>query len=171
MSSSLSLRLLAGLGVLMLAGPALAQQRPARLGDHGNWIAATLQEGGQKVCYAFTRATRSEPNRSDVLLTVTHRPGQRDAVVLTSGITYAQGAEVRLLIGTTELAFYTHGSRAAARDSQAAIRAMRNGREATARGPGPNGRGTATDVFSLSGFGGAHEAISKECPPAAGGRR
>ena len=50
-------------------------------------------------------------------------------------------------------------------------RAMRNGREATARGPGPNGRGTATDVFSLSGFGGAYEAISKECPPAAGGRR
>jgi hypothetical protein len=171
MSPCFSLRLLAGLGLLMLTGPALAQQRPARLGDHGSWIAATLQEGGQKVCYAFTRATRSEPNRAEVLLTVTHRPGQRDAVVLTPGITYAQGAEVRLLIGNAELAFYTHGSRAAARDGQAAIRAMRNGREATARGPGPNGRGTTTDVFSLNGFSGAYEAISKECPPAASGRR
>jgi hypothetical protein len=165
------LRLAAGLGAFLLAMPASAQQRPARLGDHGSWTAATLQEGGHKVCYAFTRASKTEPQRSEVLLTVTHRPGQRDAVVYTAGHAFAQGAEVKVAVGPTELAFYTAGPRAAARDGAAAIRAMRNGREAVARGPGPNGRGTTTDTFSLSGFSAAYEAISRECPATAGRRR
>ncbi len=162
-----------GLGVLLLVASqgAEAQQRPARLGDHGSWTAATLQEGGNKVCYAFTRATRSDPARADVMLTVTHRPGQRDAVVLSAGHAYSPGAEVKVSVGAPELPFYPAGPRAAARDGAAAIRAFRNGREAVARGPGPGSRGTATDSFSLSGFSAAYEAISKECPAAGGSRR
>lgn len=173
MPAPASLRVLlvaTGLGVL-LSGGAQAQQRPSRLGDHGAWTAATHVEGGQKVCYAFTRATRSDPaGRSDVRLTVTHRPGQRDSVVLSAGYPYPRGAEVKLSVGATELAFYTNGSHAAARDSAAAIRAFRGGREGVARGPGAGGRGTATDSFSLSGFGAAHDAIGRECP-APGPRR
>ena len=42
------------------------QQPPQRIGEFQSWTAATQAEGGQKVCYAFTRATRSEgvPNRA-----------------------------------------------------------------------------------------------------------
>jgi invasion protein IalB len=147
--------------------------RPNRLGEHGDWTAATFIEGGQKVCYAFSRPKKSDgapPNRQPVMLTVTHRPAQRDAVILTSGYAYAAGAEVKVAVGPTTLDFYTAGTAAAARDGAAAIRAFRNGREAVARGPGPGGRGTVTDTFSLSGFGAAYDAISRECPAGQGRR-
>jgi invasion protein IalB len=163
--------------VALLAAPAgvgaLAQQqgsapRPSRLGEHGSWTAATHTENGQKVCYAFARPTRSEPDRQDVMLTVTHRPGQRDAVVLSPGYAYPRGAEVKVSVGGRTLDFYTAGAAAAPLDAAAALRAFRGGREAVARGPGPNGRGTATDAFPLAGFGAALDAINRECPAQAG---
>lgn len=165
---------LAAAALLLPAAAALAQQqaqqaapRPQRLGEHGDWTAATYQENGQKVCYAFTRPKSSDgvPNRQGVMLTVTHRPGQRDAVVLSAGYPYPRGAEVKVdVVGGADLDFYTAGSSAAARDSAAAIRAFKAGREAVATGPGPGGRGTARDSFSLSGFSAAYDAISRECP-------
>lgn len=159
-----------------------AQQRPQKLGDFQDWTAATHTESGQKVCYAFTRANRSEgvPNRSakNVMLVVTHRPQGRDQVALQSGYAYPRNADggdpVQVAVGGTNLGFYTAGSSAFARDNRAALGALRNGKEAVARGPLPNGRGQATDTFSLSGFSAAHEAISRECPaeaPGGGGRR
>lgn len=161
-----------GLGALLLALPAGAQQRPSRLGDHGAWTAATHVEGGKKVCYAFTRPTRSEPSgRENVLLTVTHREGQRDSIVMTSGYAYPADAEVKVAVGPTELTFYTRGSSAAPRDRAAALRAFRGGREVVARGPGAGGRGTVTDTFSLNGFAAAYEAIGEECPAARAPRR
>jgi hypothetical protein len=63
----------------LLALPALAQQRPpaaagpSRIGSFQDWTAASYQEGGQRICYAFARASRSDPARSGVILTVTHR--------------------------------------------------------------------------------------------------
>jgi invasion protein IalB len=154
--------------LLPAAAPAQQPQaRPQLLGEHTDWTAATHMEGGQKVCYAFTRPTRSEGagERQGVMLSVTHRPGQRDAVILSAGYAYPRGAEVTVTVGGTELDFYTAGSSAAARDADAAIRAFRAGREAVARGPGPGGRGTVRDSFSLLGFTAAYEAISRECPP------
>lgn len=153
---------------LLAAGTAAAQQatRPQMLGEHADWIAATHSEGGQKVCYVFTRPRNSEgvPDRQGVMLSVTHRPGARDSVVLSAGYPYPRGAEVTVTVGGTELDFYTAGSNAAPREAAPAIRAFRAGRDAVARGPGPNGRGTARDTFSLSGFTAAYEAISRECP-------
>ena len=42
--------------MLLAALPAAAQNRPAALGEFQSWTAATHQENGQKVCYAFARA-------------------------------------------------------------------------------------------------------------------
>src|SRR5829696_8443849 len=128
---------------------------------HALWP-ATDAEGGQKVCYAFTRATRSEgvPNRSanTVLLVVTHRPKGRDQVALQSGYAYPRNADggnpVQVSVGGTNLGFYTSGSSAFARDNKAALATLKGGREAVARGPLPNGgRGQTSDAFSLAGFG------------------
>ncbi|WP_043338943.1 invasion associated locus B family protein [Belnapia moabensis] len=159
------MRALSGLLLALALAPAAhAQQaRPQKLGDYQSWIAATYTEGGQKVCYAFTRTTRQ-----GVLLTVTHRPGRRDTVTVSAGYTYPRNAEAMAVIGGTDLPFYTAGSTAAARDGSATVRAMRNGREMLLRGPGANGRGTTSDTFPLAGFTAAYEAISKECP--SGGR-
>lgn len=146
--------------------PALAQQ-PQRLGEFQSWTAATHQEGGQKVCYAFARASRvegGERRAENVLLVVTHRPGSRDQVALRSGFPHGRGAEVRLTVGQSEAKLYTNGDTAFATDGRAVVGALRNGREAVARGPGPNGRGNATETFPLSGFSAAYDAISRECP-------
>ncbi len=148
----------------LLAPAAQAQQaRPQKLGEFQSWIAASFAEGGQKVCYAFARASRQ-----GVMLTVTHRPGRRDTVTVSAGYAYPRNAEATATVGGTDLPFYTAGSTAAARDGAAAIRAFRSGREAVLKGPGANGRGTVSDTFSLAGFSAAYDAISKECPP--GGR-
>jgi hypothetical protein len=162
------------------------QKSPQRIGDFQSWTAVTQAEGGQKVCYAFTRATRSEgvPNRgaNNVLLVVTHRPEGRDQVALQSGYAYPRNADagnpVQVSVGGRNIGFFTDGSSAFARDGKAAVAALRNGREAVARGPGPHSRGQASDTFSLAGFAAAHDAISRECParasapgPAAAPRR
>jgi invasion protein IalB len=150
--------------------PALAQQQqgPRRLGDFRDWTAAVHTEAGQKVCYAFTRASQTDPRRDNVILTVTHRAQGRDQVALSAGYSYPRNAEVTVAVGQTQLAFYTSGASAFARDGRAAVAAFRGGATASARGPRSGGRGNATDSFSLTGFTAAYDAISQEC---AAGRR
>ncbi len=166
--------------VLLLAMPALAQQgqQPRRLGSFQSWTAATYNEAGQKVCYAFSRASKAEGvvNRplAQVLLTVTHRPDARDQVALRAGYPYPRPDQrtatapdpVQLVVGSQSLPAYTHGDTAFLRVGANAVRAFRGGREVVARGPGPNNRTQASDTFPLAGFAQAYEAISRECPAA-----
>ncbi len=193
----LPLLVLVGFALAGGGGAALAQQAsgaatrqatsgtaaaPRRLGSFGAWTAAAYTAGGQKVCYAFARATRSQPSRQGVMLMVTHRGAQsRDEVAIRAGHTYPRNApEVTLSIGETEAKLYTSGEGAYVRaeDRHTVVTALRRARgEAVARGPAPGGRGNATDQFPLSGFSAAHDAISRECSatsaaPASGrGRR
>jgi invasion protein IalB len=164
------LRSLILVAALLAASPALAQQRaePQRLGVHGSWTAATHTENGQKVCYAFARAARSENapgNRGAVTLTVTHRTNGRDQVAVSAGYPYPRTAEVVMNVGTAE--FKSYGvvqSSAFFQNGAQLIAAFRGGRDAVARSPGPPGRPAVTDTFPLSGFTAAYEAISRECP-------
>jgi hypothetical protein len=159
MRIALRLALLAPL-VALLPAPVLGQQaRPQKLGDFQSWTAAAYGERAQRICYAFARASRH-----GVLLTVTHRPGSRDEVTISAGYTYPRNAEATVTVGGTDLAFYTAGSTAAARDGAVAARAFRNGREAGLKGPAATGRGTQSDSFPLAGFTAAYDAISRECP-------
>jgi len=167
----------------MLTTAALAQQHPGRpasssraapaapaapreIGKFEDWTAATHQEAGQTVCYAFTRASSSTPplpGRGDVVLTVTERPGTaRDAVALSAGFAYAPNAAVSAQIDQATLAFYTAQRSAFARDGHAMTLAMERGRTAVIRSPGL--RNTAvTDTFSLRGFSPAYAAMNKAC--------
>jgi hypothetical protein len=170
--------LILALGSLIGAsGEVLAQQQrgaaapaapagPRALGTFQDWTAATYNEGSNKVCYAFARVEKSEGGgrRQNVMLTVTHRPQGRDQVALRAGYAYARNAEVEVKVGSNELPFYTANDNAFARDGGKAVAAFRGGANAVASGPGPQGRGTAVDTFSLSGFTAAYEAIGKECP-------
>jgi hypothetical protein len=140
---------------------------PKLLGHFDPWIAATHDEDGQMVCYAFTYATVSAPNlpgRSRVVLTVTERPSGRDAVAISAGFPYAQGAEVTMQVDQKALPFYTSGRSAFARDGRQVVAAFERGRSATARSPGPRGVEIA-DTFSLHNFAQAYAAITKACPP------
>lgn len=157
--------LISALSALIVV-PALAQNAPRRLGDFGQWTAAVHQEQGQKLCYAFTRASRMSHPRSDVLLMVTHRGRSRGEVALAAGYNYPRNARVTVSVGRTVLPFEAERDSAFARNNQAAIAAFRRGSDAIARGPRRAGRtGTVTDTFSLRGFTAAYNAISRECPP------
>ena len=166
---------------------AAAQPRPARprpashpvpaaphaIGKFEDWTAATHQEAGQTVCYAFTRAASSTPplpGRNDVVLTVTQRPGgARDAVAISAGFAYAANAEVSVQVEGNTLPFYTSQRSAFARDGHATVGAFERGRMAVAKSPGP--RGTAVvDTFNLRGFVPAYSAMNKACANAGSGR-
>lgn len=162
--------------LLAVAPPAFAQPRPAPsaqaakpdgpkpLGTFQDWVAATSSEGGQPVCYAFTRAkpAGSLPGRGEVMLTVTQRAALRDAVSIAAGFAYAANAEVKVEAGTANLDFYTAQRSAFAREGARAVAAFARAAQAVAKSPGP--RGAVTDSFSLKGFSAAYAAISKACP-------
>ena len=172
------------LAAIVLAAPAtvLAQGRPAHapvhptpvrpaagapksIGKWDDWQAATHQEGGALVCYAFTTATASAPavsGRGNVVLTVTQRPGSRDAVAISAGFAYAGGAEVQVQVDAAQLPFYTANRNAFAKDGRAVITAFERGRQAVAKSPAPRAA-AVTDTFSLRGFTPAYAAINKAC--------
>ncbi len=139
---------------------------PKSIGKFDDWQAVTHQESGQLVCYAFVRAASSQPalpGRGDVVLTVTHRNGGRDSVAISAGLPYAADTEVQMGVEPTQLAFYTAGRSAFARDGRAAVAAFAKGREAVAKSPAAHNM-TVTDTFSLRGFSPAYAAINKACP-------
>lgn len=143
-----------------------AASGPRRIGVWDDWQAATNQEAGQPVCYAFTRPTASSPavpGRGDVVLTVTERSGGRDAVAVTAGFAYALNAEMEMSAEGVTLPFYTAGRSAFAKDGRAAVSLFNRGRQAVAKSPGPKGQ-PVTDTFSLRGFSQAYAAIVKACP-------
>ncbi len=148
------------------ARPSPATAAPKKLGTFEDWTAATHQEGGVTVCYAFTYPTNSVPKvpgRGEVVLTVTERPSGRDEVALSAGFAYAQGATVTVQVDQTGLDFYTAQRNAFARDGKAVIAAFQKGHEALGRSAGPHDA-RVVDTFSLRGFSAAYAAINKACP-------
>ncbi len=139
---------------------------PRPIGKFEDWTAATHQEAGQTVCYAFTRAASSTPavpGRGDVVLTVTQRPGgTRDVVAISAGFAYTANAEVQMQVDQTSLPFYTAQRSAFARDGHAAVAAFGRGRQAVAKSPAPH-NAAVTDTFNLRGFSPAFAAINKAC--------
>jgi len=173
------------LTLCLLALPALAQQArkpvpvpasrlvavrangPKAIGRYQDWIAATHQEAGQTVCYAFTRAEKSSPpvsGRGEVVLTVTERGASRDVVAISAGFAFSRYASVSVGTDQASFQFYTAQRSAFARDGHAAVVAFQKGRQVIARSPGPKSQPVA-DVFSLRGFSAAYAAIRRACPP------
>ena len=150
--------------------PHHAKAGPQAIGTFEDWTAATNKEAGQTVCYAFTRAHTSVPvlpGRGDVVLTVTERPGGRDAVAISEGFAFAANATAKLAIDDVGFELYTAQRSAFARDGHAAVAAMQHGRQAVAHAPGPKAA-DITDTFSLKGFAQAYAAIVKHCPAGKG---
>ncbi len=148
------------------AKPAPAAGGPKSIGKFDDWTAATHDEGGVTVCYAFTRAQSSSPalpGRGPVVLTVTQRPTLRDAVAIEAGFAFAANVTVTAQVDQTGLEFYTDKRNAFARDGKAVTAAFNKGTRAVTRSPGPR-NAPVTDTFSLKGFTPAFAAINKACP-------
>jgi invasion protein IalB len=148
------------------AHPTPATTGPKSIGKFDDWTAATHQESGQTICYAFTRVQSSAPavaGRGPVILTVTERPSGRDAVAIEAGFAFAANAAVTVQVDQAALDFYTDKRNAFARDGKAVVAALQRGSRAIARSPGPKDA-QVTDTFSLKGFSSAYAAIVKACP-------
>lgn len=147
--------------------PAANPNGPKSIGKFEDWTAATHQESGVTVCYAFTRAQASAPavaGRGPVIITITQRPTLRDGVAMEAGFAYADKAAVTVTVDQTNLDFYTDKRNAFARDGKAVVAAFTKGAKAIAKSPGPKGV-AVQDTFSLKGFSDAYKAINKACPP------
>ena len=145
--------------------PAAKPPGPKPIGVFDDWQAATYDEGGQTVCYAFTKARASVPAIAgrEAILTVTHRVGMRDAVSLSAGFEFAQRAEVEVSADKAKFQFYTAKRSAFARDGHAAIVTFGSVKQVTAKSPHPQKK-EVLDTFSAKGFSGAYAAINKACP-------
>jgi hypothetical protein len=155
--------------LVLLPGLALAAE-PAPLGPNngqfGDWTAATYTVGGQKICYAFTTAQKTDAPvaaSGQVMLTVTERPGARDEVTISAGYAYPKDAQVSLAVGTQKFDFYTKDSTAYTTMGTQAAAAFKAGDMAIATGTGPHGK-PVTSSFSLKGVSGAEAAIIAACP-------
>ena len=151
-----------------IARPASARSAspPKSIGKFEDWQAATHQEGGALVCYAFTRAVASTPalpGRGDVVLTVTQRPGSHDAVAISAGFAYPAGAEAQMQVEGVQMAFYTANRSAFAREGHAVVAAFEKARQAVVKSPAPR-NASVSDTFSLRGFSPAYAAVNKACP-------
>jgi hypothetical protein len=148
--------------------PAPAPSGPKQIGKFDDWTAATHQEAGHMVCYAFTRAQSASavPSRGGVIMTVTQRPSGRDAVAIEAGYSFPASASLTLQVDQAGFDFYTAQRNAFARDGKAIVAAFQKGTRAIARAPGPKDKDiSVTDTFSLKGFSAAYGAIVKACPP------
>ena len=142
---------------------------PKQIGKFDDWIAATHQESGTLVCYAFTRVQSSSPavagrDKGKVIITITLRPTLPIAVAMEAGFPYADKAAVKVQVDQTKLDFYTDKRNAFARDGKAVAAAFAKGSKAVAHSPGPHNT-EVLDTFSLKGFTPAYAAINKACPP------
>lgn len=150
--------------------PALSQEAVEDLGTFTDWQARTFKEGGKLVCTMFSVPKSSEgdySNRGEVYAFVTHRPAHNrtDEVSVNIGYTFKKGAPVIAKISGTEYDLFSDRSTAWTRDAKtdrAMVRAMRAGAEMIVQGVSSRGTRT-TDIFSLSGFTAAHNAISNAC--------
>ncbi len=158
--------LLLSRGVSAAAPPAHVSWSPVLIGNFADWRAATHQEAGQTVCYAYSFAKSSRPvltGRGRVVLTVTRRPGAaRDAVAITLGYQVLPHAGAHVRAGGKNLGFYLEGRSAFAPHGADAVAAFAAGKEAVGSFPGPRGV-TLVDSFSLNGFAAAYAAMARKC--------
>jgi hypothetical protein len=152
-----------------LSSAALAAD-PERVDQSGRWTIYRVGSGATRECFAHATPARSEgkyKQRGEVMLQITHRPGQRvrDEVSFTAGYTFRPDSTVKADVDGRVFELFTHGDRAYARDAatdRALSDAMKRGRNLRMRGT--SSRGTATtDHFSLTGFTRAHQSLDKAC--------
>ena len=161
---------------------AVADSKVSQLGGFGNcrevgrrlicnWNAETYVESkNKKTCHIWSRPIKKKGKyrkRGDVALYVTHRPWLKvkNQISVLAGYTYKKDSEPRALIGGTKFLFFTEKDVAwlqTAEQDQALVNAMRRGRTMTLDGLSSRSTRT-TDIYSLTGFSAAHNAISKAC--------
>lgn len=163
--------LIAALALIVPPGIAAAQEDLTDLGTFTDWQATSYKEGGKAVCTMFTtpkKSTGKYTSRGEVYVFVTNRPAanRNGEVSVKIGYTFQAGVPVVVTIGGAKFELFSDRDSAWTRSANAdrnLVNAMRRG--ATMQVDGVSSFGTqTTDIFSLSGFTAAYNAISRACP-------
>ena len=162
----IALALLAGMGL----GGAAANPAVETLGTFQDWSAFAFTERGQRVCFMQSKPTSTLPKgvrRGPIHTLVTHRPAENatDVVSILMGYPLRPGSEVEVEVDGQRFNLFIDKETAWAPDAKtdsALSTAFAKGAKATIKGVSARGTNT-TDVYSLSGYTAAHQAISKAC--------
>jgi len=166
---TLPFRILTVCFALMLSAAASAQEVRV-LGTFGKWVAQTYLENGQPVCFMSVKPDSSEGNykaRGEALLMVTNRPSEQavDVISVVAGYQYLPDSDAVVTVNGKRFNLFTNGERAWARDTQTdktIVQLLIKGRSVTVRGTSSRNNVT-TDIYSLTGFTAAHQAITENC--------
>jgi Invasion associated locus B (IalB) protein len=149
--------------------PGLAQS-PKPISTFTDWTAYTVKEEGGLACYMASQPKSSAPdgvNRGQIWTLVTQRPYKKiaDEISIYVGYPFEKGSEAVAEIDGQKFSLFTDNETAWAASPELdakLVEAMRKGAKLTVYGVSERGTKT-TDVYSLSGFTAAHNAISKAC--------
>jgi len=149
--------------------PASAQEVRV-LGTFGKWVAQTYQENGKSVCFMSVKPDSSDGNykaRGEALLMITNRPSEQamDVISVVAGYQYLPDSDAVVTINGKRFTLFTNGERAWARDTQtdkAIVQLLIKGKTVTVKGTSSRNNVT-TDVYALTGFTAAHQAITENC--------
>ncbi|MBM3558577.1 MAG: hypothetical protein FJX53_01500 [Alphaproteobacteria bacterium] len=166
-----SLPLLVLLAVVAgLTAPLPAAAEDSRLlGKFGDWAAYVRGDGKSKYCYLVSAPQEASlgSRRGDIFALVWHRPGDKqfDVVQTDIGYVFKEGEAVSIDVDGKKWSMFTREGTAWSldQDQAAIVEAMRKGKRMTIKGVSNRGNPT-TDIYSLSGVTGAHNAIIKACP-------
>jgi Invasion associated locus B (IalB) protein len=146
--------------------------KPALLGQYGEWGAYAANPGGRKVCFALAKPASSQTKpanrpRDAVYAFVSSRPAEKvkDEVSVIIGYAFKPASEATAEIGSAKFAMYTQADGAwikNAAEENRLVEAMRKGSDLVVKGV--SGRGTeSTDTFSLRGLAQALDRAAQEC--------
>lgn len=154
-----------------------AKEQPAsgaqtyQIGIFGDWKALMTGKDKQKVCYALAQPKERKPaalKRDPGYLFVSNRTadGAKNELAIKLGFAGKTGEDGTLTIGTGTFLLVASGESAflknPAQEAQL-VETMKRGQSLTIKMKSARGNET-TDIYSLSGFGKALEAVGKECP-------
>jgi hypothetical protein len=147
-----------------------AVEEPKTIGAFEQWAAYTLGPKGAQICYVYgepQKATGDYAKRGAAYVQVANR--QKDKVAgelsVTAGYAYKKDSDAELEVDGNKFLLFTKDEGAWARDAKieaAAVKAMRAGKAMVVRGTSARGTKT-TDIYSLTGFGAALNAINTAC--------
>ena len=141
------------------------------LGDFRDWPAQSfIEKKGKRTCVMWSKPIKSRGKyrkRGEIYAYVTHRPWMKknNVVSFLAGYNFKRDSEARALVGGAKFILFTDKDVAWTRNAKqdkALVGVMRRG--ATMTLDGISSRSTrTTDIYSLTGFSKAHDAINKAC--------
>jgi hypothetical protein len=160
-------------GGLLAAFPAFADP-PAKVGDFKAWSVYTSGAGDEKVCYALSKPTMTEPTRvkrDAVYFLINDWPNRKAKAEpeIVPGYEYKDKSTVTAEIGPDKFEFFTKNENKAGgawveqqADEERLVDAMRKSAEMII--VGTSKRGTQTrDTYSLAGLSDALDKVHESC--------